>query len=134
MPTDCVTLSANAAKIFAELEPFFPPDSWKRPSWQAEGLVRDAASARLYDLRKAADRQHIQESYRGTIASLLETVASSSSLSFEEMMATPLGKLPFASTAKGLLQKLVILHRLDFQIETMDNVEADMAKAEPTET
>jgi hypothetical protein len=114
--TNCEQLSPKAKEIFKKLEPFFPPDPWKKPCWEEEGVVTHNGR---YDLRKAADRKKLEDwnkSFVGYILVLQASMYRDSHggllIGFDREHITP--------HMQNVAELLLILQDLDFQIETGD--------------
>jgi hypothetical protein len=119
MSRDCKRLSPAAREIFKKLEPFFPPDPWKKPLWVKSGRVY---SNGWHDLKLAADRKKLLESNKSFMGYCIQGKASSfrdKHGSLEGFADEPISKMV---AHNALLQ--LLLEDLDFQIETMDLVEA----------
>ena len=118
MRTDCEKLSLNALEIFKRLEPFFPPDPWKRPMWKEEGTVEDNG---VYDLRKSEDRARLIDGTVKTLGSFVQITASvykGKNGSFDGFEIEHFGPM-----IRNKVELLFILNDLDFQIETGDLVD-----------
>jgi len=112
---DCENLSPKALEIFKKLEPLFPPNPWKTPQWQVEGIVIDNWT---YDLRKEADRKRLEEWHLHMIGFKMRSDARR----ILEESGTLLG-VENRHIPQGIqrhLEILLILSDLDFQIETGD--------------
>lgn len=119
MARDCETLSKKAQAIFNKLKPFFPPNAWGRPFWEREGTI---AGDGTLDLRKSADRKHMEEKILSFIGNVVGLEASSfrknnnGSLSgFKDQK--------YSAIIQHEAEKLLILRDLDFQIETADVID-----------
>ena len=119
MPTDCEALSDNAQAIFAKLQPFYPPDPWDKPQWEAVGRIFDNG---WHDLRLAADREKMTRWYKNLLGYLVEM----SAIGYMRDHSTLEGftQLHFTDHMRKVGHELLILNELDFQIETMDLVES----------
>ena len=115
MARDCEVLSPAAQVIFEKLKPFFPLDPWGEPRWWTDGRIRDNW---YYDLRKAADRQRLEEWYQKMIGSAFASEASR----YREEHKTLEGfeTAPRSRTTVNWAMLFLILWDLDFQIETGD--------------
>ncbi len=128
MGRDVIELSRNAKKIFENLKPYFPPDSFGNMSWKPEGIVH---SNIWHDLRSAAGRQKLARQIKDAISYDAEIQAS---IYKDTHKCESRGELNWlegftlAHFTKGMqhnLELLLILNDLDFQIETMDFAEDD---------
>lgn len=115
MARDCEKLSTGALEIFKKLEPFFPPDPWKNPQWKEEGVV---ISNWTYDLRKHADRERLEIWTQRRIGSSIRTTAGV--LKAKEGSLESFTEQKFGEYIKKLVELLLILDDLSFQIETQD--------------
>ena len=116
---DCEKLSPNALKIFKRLRPFYPPDSWQKPQWKEEGIVLDNG---IYDLRKQADRKRLEENKLQMVGYSMRLQAKQ--IMDKESSLVDLEHRHIPKSVQVYLEILLILDELDFQIETMDLVEA----------
>lgn len=119
MPTDCTELSPAAQAIFAKLEPFFPPDPWKRPCWFADGQVIDNGK---HDLRKAADRKQLKERYEGFIGYSITLDAGN--YRAEHGSLEGFTEQRHSQIVSSYAERILLLKDLDFQIETQDFVDS----------
>lgn len=119
MATDCETLSPNAKKIFEQLKPFFPPDPWQNPMWQENGIVINNDQ---FDLRKSADREKLINKNLKTLGTFVEITAGAYKKERKSLDGFEIAH--FGLMIKTLVELLFVLRELDFQIETMDTVEA----------
>lgn len=119
MAINCEVLSPNAQAIFKKLEPYFPLGPWKDAYWLEEGKVRDNG---WFDLRLAADRNRLMEQKKSFLGYLVEGAASS----FRNKTGSMEGfaNEPFSPLTQAHAEILLLLNDLDFQIETLDLVEA----------
>ncbi|MDP2629695.1 MAG: hypothetical protein Q8P45_03295 [Candidatus Harrisonbacteria bacterium] len=114
MARDCEQLSPAAQAIFAKLKPFFPPDPWKRPRWQEEGIIIDNGT---FDLRKYEDRKRLEEVHGRHIAFQIITEASQHQDNLDDYA---IGGSPMSKLLRKHIKIVLILQDLDFQIETTD--------------
>ena len=118
MPTDGEKLSPKAQMIFKSLEPFFPPDPWKKPRWEAEGRVFDNG---WFDLRKRADRTRLAENQKSFLGYLVEMEAIHQKTLTGSLEGFT--KMHFTRVMQMCAEIVILLNDLDFQIETGDVVD-----------
>ncbi len=117
MIKDCKKLSPNALKIFEQIKACHHPSDlwWGNLQWTEDGKVY---ADMWYDLRKKKDREKLTKWYEWLIGKTIVMFASSGKKKKLTPSAFSLRVL------KRWIEVAVLLHRLDFQIETMDLVEA----------
>ena len=112
----CEKLSPNALKIFESIKTHYPPDPWKCPQWSAEGLVFDNG---WYDLRKGEDRGKLISRYEHQIGSTIVVFARNNKDKKRKLTRS----IFHFKLSKRWIELAVLLHELDFQIETLDLLE-----------
>ncbi len=118
MRTNCERLSDNARKIFDKIKPFYPPNPWKKPQWNEDGLVFDNG---WLDLRKSSDRDCLQNQKESSIGFSVKIAA----LVYRDKHKSLEGfsQEHYSKSIENSVALLLLLEDLDFQIETMDLVE-----------
>ena len=113
---DCVELTPNARKIFDEIKAYYPPDSWKNPRCTDNGRVSDNG---WHDLRNKADRDKLIRFYQHLIGSTVVLSACSARDKHQKLTNSLLN----LKMSRRWIELAILLHELDFQIETLDQVE-----------
>lgn len=113
---DCQELSPNARKIFERIKEYYPLDPWGKQQWSEEGTVTDNG---VFDLKKAEDRSKLISRYESLIGSTIVMFAKSESDTGNKITR----KVFHFKMSKKWIELAVLLHELDFQIETMDLVD-----------
>ncbi|MEK7654377.1 MAG: hypothetical protein AAB345_03850 [Patescibacteria group bacterium] len=118
MATDCEKLSPAAKKIFDKLKPFYPPDPWRKPRWEKDGVVIDNGT---YDLRRHADRKRLEDNRQSFLGYMLALAASIHRDGAGSMQGFT--EKHFSEHMQQVAEQLLLLRDLDFQIETVDLVD-----------
>ena len=113
---DCVELTPNARKIFGEITAYYQPDPWKNPRCTDNGRVSDNG---WHDLRNKADRDKLIRFYEHLIGSTVVSSARNARDKHLELTDSVLN----LQMSKRWIELAILLHELDFQIETLDQVE-----------
>lgn len=108
-------LSPAAMAIFKKFEPFFPPDPWGNPHWVECGLVY---SNDWLDMRMSNDREKLEDRMENAIAGYIRTDASIYRKTHGSL--ENFGHQPYPKIILQWLELLLLLDKLDFQIETGD--------------
>ena len=110
---DCEKLSPNALKIFEKIKKYYPNDPWDNLRWSQEGLVFFHG---WHDLRKSENRHQLIKEYELQVGSMIVMFAKIARERNQDL--TP-SVFRFKMSRKWI-ELAVLLHELDFQIETLD--------------
>ena len=110
---DCEALSPNARKIFDKIKEHYPPDPWNNPQWTEDGTVYANGWC---DLRRGEVRSRLIERYERLIGHATVAWAKVVKAENKEIRESV---FDFKLSQKWI-ELAVLLHELDFQIETLD--------------
>lgn len=113
---DCQELTPNARRIFGQITAYYPPDPWKNPRWTDNGRVNNNG---WHDLRNKNDREKLVKWYEHLIGSTVVSSARNAKDKHQELTHSVLN----LQMSRRWIELAILLHELDFQIETLDQVE-----------